>query len=54
MMRGGGCIHRLARRPYGARGSFWRFSQDCVRRGGLHPGLFSSHPSGMRVAEGIA
>jgi hypothetical protein len=38
------------RRPDGAQGLFSRFSQDFVRCAGLHPGLFSLHPSGMRDA----
>jgi len=33
-------------RPSGAWGGMGRPSQGCVRRGGLHPGLFSTAPSG--------
>lgn len=38
--------------PTGREDAIWMRSQDCVRRGGLHPGLFSRTPygSGLRGA----
>jgi hypothetical protein len=36
------------RRPYGADNSFLTLSQDSVRHGGLHPGLFSFPPYGRK------
>ena len=37
-------------RPYGAKDVFGACSQDCVRGGGLHPGLISILPPGGNEA----